>query len=169
MTIITKLANGKAAGLHDIPNRALKNCVEKITPSLSYIFNLSVRTRVFPDDFKIAKVVPVFKNGDKGDPGNYRPISVLPTIARASEKLICNQLYSYSLNNRLLGNEQHGFRSLHSTALALGKTSNNWLMNIDDGKMNSVVFPRYQKKLLTLLTTRSCLRSLNVMVYTRMN
>ena len=140
MTIITKLANGKATGLHDIPNRALKNCAEKITPSLSYLLNLSVRTRVFPDDFKIAKVAPVFKNGDKGDPGNYRPISVLPTIAKIFEKLIYNQLYSYFLNNRLLGNEQYGFRSLHSTVLALGKTSNNWLMNIDDGKMNSVVF-----------------------------
>ena len=61
MKIITKLANQKAAGLYDIPNRVLKNCVEKITPSLSYIFNLSVRTRVFPDDFKIGKVAPVFK------------------------------------------------------------------------------------------------------------
>ena len=140
LTIITKLANGKATGLHDIPNKALKNCAEKITPSLSYIFNLSVRTRVFPDDFKIAKVVPVFKNGDKGDPGNYRPISVLPTIARIFEKLIYNQLYSYFLNNRLLGNEQYGFRSLHSTVLALGKTSSNWLMNANDGKINSVVF-----------------------------
>ena len=94
LKIITKLANGKATGLHDIPNRVLKKCAEKITPSLSYIFNLSVRTRVFPDDFKIAKVAPVFKNGDKGDPGNYRPISVLPTIARGFQKLIYNQLYS---------------------------------------------------------------------------
>ena len=140
LKIITKLAKGKATGLHDVPSRALKNCAEKITPSLSYIFNLSVRTRVFPDDFKIARVAPVFKNGDIGDPGNYRPISVLPTIARVFEKLIYNQLYSYFLNNRLLGNEQYGFRSLHSTALALGKTSNSWLMDTDDGKMNSVVF-----------------------------
>ena len=47
LKIITKLANGKATGSHDIPNRALMNCAEKITPSLSYIFNLSVKTRVF--------------------------------------------------------------------------------------------------------------------------
>ena len=137
MKIITKLANGKATGLHDIPNKALKNCAEKITPSLSYIFHLSVRTRIFPDGFKIAKVAPVFKNGDKGDPGNYRPTSVLPTIAKVFEKLIYNQLYSHFLKNRLLRNEQYRFRSLHSTALALGKTSNSWLMNTDDGKVNS--------------------------------
>ena len=140
MKIITNLTNGKTTGLHDIPDRALKNCAEKITSSLSYIFNLSVRPRVFPDDFKIEKVAPVFKNGDKCNLRNYKPESVLPTIARVFEKLLYNQLYSYFLNNGLLGNEQYGFRSLHSTALALGKTSTGWLMNIDDGKMNSVVF-----------------------------
>ena len=94
LKIISKLASGKAIGLHDIPNRALKNCAEKITPSvsLSYVFNLPVRIRAFRDDFKIAKVVLVFKNGDKGDPGNYRPMSVLLTIASVFEKLIYNQL-----------------------------------------------------------------------------
>ena len=61
LKIITKLANGKAISLHDIPKRALKHCAEKITPSLRYIFNLSIRTRVFPYDFKIAKISPVFK------------------------------------------------------------------------------------------------------------
>ena len=82
LKIITKLANGKATCLHDIPTWVLKNCEEKITPTLSYIFYLSVRTRVFPDDFKIAKVLPVFKTGDKGDQGNYIPISFLPTVAK---------------------------------------------------------------------------------------
>ena len=78
-------------------------------------------TRAFPDDCKVAKVAPVFKNEDKGDLGKYRPISVLPIIARVFEKLTYNQLYSYFLNNRLLGNQQYGFGSLYSTALALGK------------------------------------------------
>ena len=41
----------------------------------------------------------------------------------------------------LLGNEQFGFRTLHSTALALSTSSSNWWLNMDEGKMNSVVFP----------------------------
>ena len=42
----------------------------------------------FPDDLKVAKVVPIFKAGAKDDPGNYRPISILSSVARVFEKLI---------------------------------------------------------------------------------
>ena len=77
----------------------------------------------------------VHKAGDKEDTNNYRPIAVLPTIAHVFEKLIYGELYHYFTENNLLGNEQFGFRSLHSTALVLGKSGGNWLMNIDNGKM----------------------------------
>ena len=85
-------------------------------------------------------MAPVFKKGKRDDLDNYRPISVLPTVARVFEKLIFDQLFQYFSENELLGNEQYGFRSLYSTALALGKITNSWLLNIDDGKMNSAVF-----------------------------
>ena len=76
----------------------------------------------------------------RDDLNNYRPISVLLTIARVFEKLIYKQLYDYFTANNLLYNKQFGFRSLHSTALALGNLTNTWLLNIDNGKMNCVVF-----------------------------
>ena len=71
---------------------------------------------------------------------NYRPITVLPTIARVFEKLIYQQLYQFLDKHKILGKQQYGFRSLHSTALALSEATNHWLMNIDNGNMNSVVF-----------------------------
>ena len=46
------------------------------------LFNLSIETNTFPDDFKVGKVAPMFKSGDKEDLKNYRPISVLPTICK---------------------------------------------------------------------------------------
>ena len=140
LQVIAKWVNSKATGLDGIPNRALKYCAEVITPSLTFIFNFSVITKIFPDDLKVAKVAPVFKKGERDDLGNYRPISVLPTVARVFEKLIFDQLFQYFSENELLGNEQYEFRSLYSTALALGKVTNSWLSNIDNGKMNSAVF-----------------------------
>ena len=101
-----------------------------MSPFFEELFNLSIETNTFPDDFKIGKVAPVFKSGDKEDLNNYRPISVPPTIARIFERLLYNQLYDYLTVNKLLGDWQYGFRSLHSTAMALGKMSNQWLMNI---------------------------------------
>ena len=64
----------------------------------------------------------VHKAGDKEDPYNYRPIAVLPTIARVFEKLIYRELDNYFTKKNLLHNEQFRFRSLHSTALALFQT-----------------------------------------------
>ena len=110
------------------------------------IFSLSISTKVFPDDLKVLKVVPVYKSGERENLNNHRPIAVLPTIARVFEKLLYQQLYNYSLmNNTLLDDRQFGFRSLHSTALALGKSTDCWLMNINNGKLNSVVFPDIRK------------------------
>ena len=71
---------------------------------------------------------------------NYCPISVLPTGARVFEKISYGQVYEYFISNKLLGNEQFGFRTFHSTVLALSKSSSNYWLNMDKGKMNSVVF-----------------------------
>ena len=46
------------------------------------LFNLSISTSTFPDDWKVAKVFALFKSAERNDPNNFRPISVLPTIAR---------------------------------------------------------------------------------------
>ena len=138
--MIKKLVNSKATGIHGIPNRALKECAENIAPSLVDIFNFSIETGVFPDDLKIGRVAPVYKSGEKDDLNNYRPISVLPTVARVFEKILYGQVYDYFISNKLLGNQQFGFRTLHSTALALSKCTSNWWLNMDRGDMTSVVF-----------------------------
>ena len=140
--LIQKLVNGKSTGIHNIPNKALKDSVDFIAPALTTIFFLSIHSKVYPDDLKIGKVTPVHNGGDKDDLNNYCPITVLPTIACVFEKIIYQQLYKYMTDNNLLGEKQYGFRSLelHSTATALSKTMNHWLINIDKGNQNSVVF-----------------------------
>ena len=88
----------------------------------------------------IAKVSAIFKSGDKEDINNYTPISVIPTLARVFERLIYNQIYDYLTVNNLLNPKQYGFRSLYSTALALSESTNHWLLDMGNGKMNSVSF-----------------------------
>ena len=88
---------------------------------------------------KVGKVAPVYKSGDKDDLNNYRPISVLPTVARVFEIILYGQVDDHFTSNKLLGNQQFGLRTLHSTALALSKCKSNWWLNMDRGDMNSVV------------------------------
>ena len=111
--------------------KVLKHAIGEGGSSISAIENLELDDDIISDSKKIL--------------GNYRPISVLPTVARIFEKLVYDQMYAYFLNNDLLGDRQFGFRSLHSTALALSKVTNTWLLNLDSDRMSSVVLLDIQK------------------------
>ena len=121
-----------------------------VAPHLADIFNYSVVSKTFLDDFKIGKVSPLFKNGEREDLNNYRPISVLPSIARVFEKIIYKQLLDFFNSNKLLSTKQWGFRNLHSTVLALLNSSNNWYINIDKGDTNGVIFLDIKKAFDTI-------------------
>ena len=135
-----KLIKPKATGIHNIPNNILKDSCQVVAPFLTDIIHFSITSNIFPDDLKVGKISLVHKSGDRDDLNNYRPITVLPTTARVFERLLYDQMYTYLAKNKLLGNQQFGLRSIHSTALAIGKSVNKWLMNVDNGKLNSVVF-----------------------------
>ena len=71
---------------------------------------------------------------------NYRPISIIPVVAKVFERIIYDQLYAYLSDNNMIAAHQSGFRSLHSTVAALLDASNNWAYNIDKGNVNAVLF-----------------------------
>ena len=93
---------------------------------------------------------PIFKNGSKSDLNNYRPIYIVPAVAKI---FVYDQLYHYLNENGLLNNCQSGFLSLHNTLTALLKTNDNWCVSIDWGLLDGVIFIDF-KKAMTLLTTR---------------
>ena len=82
--IIQSLNFDKGSGLDGIhvSCKLLKEAAPVITPSLTFIINLSTSSCIFPDDWKIVKVTALFKEGSKSDPNNYRPISVLLIVSK---------------------------------------------------------------------------------------
>ena len=89
---------------------------------LACLFKTSLVTSQFPDSWKLARVTPVFKEGDKTEKWNYRPISVLPVISRLFERLAANQLYQNMNDNGSFSSEQPCFLRLPSTVTCLLKT-----------------------------------------------
>ena len=145
---------GKADGLDGIQTCLLKLSFTLIASSLTRIFNLVISTGIIPKDWKSARVTPIFKADSKVDPANYRPISVLPVIAKLIEKAIFNQVYTYLNDNKLLSKYQSGFRLMHSTLTALIDITDNWYLNIDNGLTNAILFIDL-KRYLILWTMRS--------------
>jgi len=111
-----------------------------IGSSLTHTFNLVISTGTIPNDWKSARVTPIYKADSKVDPSNYRHISVLSVIGKLFEKAIFNQVYTYLNENNLLSKYQSGFRPMHSTLTAL----------IDDGLMNAILFIDLKKAFDTI-------------------
>ena len=143
--IVKSMSSNKATGLDNISCRLLKVAAPIVSKSLAFVFNKSIETGIFPTDLKFAKVTPIFKANEKDNLNNYRPISVLPAVAKIFERITYNQLYAYLNGHKLLSNFQSGFRPLHSTATALLEATSNWLSNMDSGLLNSVTFLDFSK------------------------
>ena len=79
-SLLNKLSKSKASGLDKITARLIRECADLICISICKIFNCSLTTGIFPDDWKCAKVTPLFKQGSSSDMNNYRPISVIPVM-----------------------------------------------------------------------------------------
>ena len=111
-----KLSNSKG---HDgISSDLLKLLGNAISKSITLIINQSLRTGIFPDKLKIAKVIPIFKKDSKKLIKNYRPISVLPVISKIFEMANHEQLSDYFTTNSLFCKQQYGFMKNASTELA---------------------------------------------------
>ena len=145
--LLSQLNGKKATGLDRIPCKLASHIV---APSLTKIFKSCIEQGIFPNEWKIAKVTPIFKKDAKSDLNNYRPISVLPLVSNIFEKIIYQQLYDYLNENKLLSNYQSGFRSLHSTLTALLEATNNWSINKDNGLLNGVIFIDLKKAFDTI-------------------
>ena len=84
--IIRNMQNQKSSGYDNISNQMLKWLLPVITRPLSIIFNMSLEQGIFPNNMKIAEIVPLHKGGDESQCNNYRPISLLITISKILEK-----------------------------------------------------------------------------------
>ena len=107
---------------------------------LTHFINLSIISGVFPDQLKIARVIPLFKSGDKSIFNNYRPVSVLPAFSKILEKVIYNRLLDYLNKHKILSDNQFGFRKHHSTEYALTLLYDKISSAIDNNELTVGIF-----------------------------
>ena len=98
--IIMSLKNGSC--ITNFSAKILKHVVNVISPLLTSIINRSMLTGIFPSCLKLARVIPIYKGGDRTCLSNYRPISILPVVSKIFERVMYSRLYSYLHHRNVL-------------------------------------------------------------------
>ena len=110
-----------------------------VGPHLLKIVNHCIIKCDLPDQWKAATVTALHKKDDISDPNNYRPISVIPVVAKLCERVVCSQLMEYLTSHDVLCPQQYGFRPGQSTEAALLDTVSFATDSIDRGMVASLV------------------------------
>ena len=91
-SLLNKLNKSKVTGLDKISAGLIRECADLICISICKIFNCSLTTGIFPDNWQCVKVTSLFKQGSSSDMNNYRPISVISVVAKVFEIITYNQV-----------------------------------------------------------------------------
>ena len=134
------LTNKKTPDHNGVSTSFIKQTLSSFINPLFHIFNLSLNTGIVPTQLKIAKVVPIFKAGDRACMDNYRPISLLSTFSKILEKIVAIRLLTYLDNNKILSKWQFGFRSKHSTSHPMVHFLNNVTEKLNKKRHTVAIF-----------------------------
>ena len=119
ITETVKSLKNSSAGWDCIPASIAEQCLKHYIKPLTYLINSSFESGTFPEELKLAKVIPIYKSGDKQDISDYRPISILSFFSKVVEKTMYNHLINFIDANKILYKYQFGFRKSHSTNHAM--------------------------------------------------
>lgn len=124
---------------------SIKQNLMTLVPVLKYVFNLSIKNGLFPSELKKAVVVPIFKSSDSKLMNNYRPISLLSSVAKVFETLVKNQLVDYFSRNNIFSPNQFGFMQGKNTDLAIERHITEIITNVDERKPTVGVYLDFTK------------------------
>ena len=102
----------KASGQDQISGRMLKATATNIATPVTKLFNKSISTGCFPTMWKQSNIVPIPKSGDKGNPTNYWPISLLPVLSKLLERHIANLALQHLMVTQPIFASQWGFHAV---------------------------------------------------------
>ena len=138
--LIANLLSKTSSGHDNISNILLKSLQTSLSYPLTIIMNQSLETGVFPDQMKLAEVIPLYKNKAMDHLVNYQPISLLITISKILEKIMYKRVVEFINKSGVLFKSQYGFRSQHSCEQAVQELLAKILHSQEDGHKTASIF-----------------------------
>ena len=134
-----------SSGWDQILPRVVKSTYQNFIVPITHVMNLSIINGVVPNELKVAKVVPIYKSGNRRIINNYRKVSVLPCFSKILEKLMYNRISNFIHKHSLLNEYQFGFRQKRSTNQALIVLLDKITAALDKGDIVLGVFLDFSK------------------------
>jgi hypothetical protein len=156
--LLNSLTNESKNDILDFDTKLLRLASRVISPSLTFILNMSLKTGYCPLDFKIARVSPAFKGkGEVNNETNFRPLSVIGHIAKLTEKCVHDQLLNYLIKHRFISIDQFAYLKKHSTTTSLHRLIDDILENVNEKEKTGLCF----------LDIRKCFDTIdhNILIY----
>ena len=139
-----------SAGWDGITGKVVKLVIENITDPLVHVINLSLKEGVFPEELKIARVIPLYKSNDPMVFGHYRPVSVLPVLSKVFEKVMYSRVLSFLIKLKCLYKHQYGFKQGHSTYMALLILQDKLITALENGEFTLGISLDFSKSFDTI-------------------
>lgn len=140
---LKRLDLSKGAGPDNLPPIFLVRCAEPLSLPVSIIYNESLKTGIYPSFWKQARIVPIYKKGDRSNIANYRPISLISVLPKMLEALLRPTFVRHV--QQLLSNAQHGFTKSRSTATNLTNFSTFLSESIDSRVQVDTIYTDFSK------------------------
>lgn len=141
-SVIKKLKVSTSSGIDGINTKILELTIIPCSLILHHIFNQSLSTGTLPHDWKIGKVIPIFKSGNKSDVSNHRPTSIPCKIL---EHIIASNIAQHLENNLYFFPQQHSFTKGLSCETQLLEFTHDLHSNMDGSSQTDCIYVDFSK------------------------
>ena len=148
--IVKTINTNKSSGIANLSSQILKDAFSALVPELTFLLNLSLTTNVIPQAWKVAKVVPLPKDGNPDSVNKWRPISLFPLPGKLLEKSVHTQLMEHLTLQNILDKNQGGFRKGFPTTSTRAKLTDDIYSAINNSELTLAVFIDFKKAFDTL-------------------
>lgn len=145
-----------ATGLDELPINFIKIILPLVSAQITHFFNCILDTSVYPSGWKQAKVLPLRKKTHINTMTNLRPISILSALSKVFEKLLKQQMSAFIAENKLLSEQQAGFRKGHGIKTAAVRVYDDLATKIDKRGSAILVLLDFSKAFDTIPHSKLC-------------
>lgn len=145
LNIINNMKLLPSTGPDEINSKILKNIKVHVSAIFTLLFTQSLSSSCVPIKWKLGKIVPTFKSGNRSSPLNYRPISITSVPSKIMEHIIFTHIINHLERNNFLSISQHGFRKGLSCETQLAAFTHDLHVNLDSNIQTDVIFLDFEK------------------------